>query len=215
MRINVNLEDKGEWVKIFDPRDATIFVASDSPPAIGSLVRIDLIVGLGGPKIIFRGKVVSRRLQGDDTLPKGCSIALGHDEKEKTNYLNGYVRGGLLNLRETRRLPVRLKVAYGGLKGTVDSHTRDINDEGVFVVSDEPLPEESEIHIYVSMPNRAEPYSLSGTVVHTVVIEDEDVPGMGIRFNFDGETTEKEFVAAVDGLERRFLSGRLSDDYLV
>jgi Tfp pilus assembly protein PilZ len=215
VRINVNLEEKGEWVKIFDPRDATIFVASDSPPDIGRPVRIDLVVGAGGPKIIFRGKVISRRLQGDDTLPKGCSVALGHDEKEKTNYLNGYVRGGLLNLRETRRLPVRLKVTYGGLKGSVDSHTRDINDEGVFVVSEEPLPEESEIHIYVTMPDRAEPYSLSGTVVHTVVLEDEDVPGMGIRFSFDGDTTQEEFVVAVDGLEKLFLSGKLSDDYLV
>jgi Tfp pilus assembly protein PilZ len=215
VRINVNLEDKGQWVKVFNPRDATIFVAADSPPDIGSHVRIDLVVGVGGPKIIFRGKVISRRLQGDDTLPKGCSVALGHDEKEKTNYLNGYVRGGLLNLRETRRIPVRLKVTYGGLKGSVDSHTRDINDEGIFVVSDEPLPEESEIHIFVTMPDRAEPYSLAGTVVHTVVVEDEDIPGMGIRFSFEDKGAAEKFSAAVDSLEKRFLSGQLSDDYLV
>jgi Tfp pilus assembly protein PilZ len=215
VRINVNLADKGEWVKVFNPRDATIFVAAEAPPDIGALVRIDLVVGDGGPKIIFRGKVISRRLQGDDLLPKGCSVALGHDEKEKTNYLNGYVRGGLLNLRETRRIPVRLKVTYGGLKGPVDSHTRDINDEGVFVVSEEPLPEESEIHIYVSMPDRSEPYSLSGTVVHTVVVEDEDIPGMGIRFSFEDEAAADAFSESVDGLEKLFLSGKLSDDYLV
>jgi Tfp pilus assembly protein PilZ len=173
------------------------------------------VVGKGGPKVILRGKVISRRLQGDDTLPKGCSVALGHDEKEKTNYLNGYVRGGLLNLRETRRIPVRLKVTYGGLNGPVDSHTRDINDEGVFVVAEEPLPEESEIHIYVSMPDRSEPYSLAGTVVHTVVVEDEDIPGMGIRFSFESKAAVREFTDAVDSLEKKFLSGQLSDDFLV
>lgn len=214
VRINVNLEDKGDWVKVFNPRDATIFVATDSPPDIGKKVRIDLVVGTGGPKVIFRGKVISRRLQGDDTLSRGCSVALGHDEKEKTNYLNGYVRGGLLNLREARRIPVRLKVTYGGLKGPVDSHTRDINDEGIFVVAEEPLPEDSEIHIYVSMPDRSEPYSLAGLVVHTVVVEDEDIPGMGIRFSFEGDTTAEDFVTAVDKLEKKFLSGQLSDDYL-
>lgn len=215
MRINLKLEDKGEWVTLFSPRDATFFVATDNPPDIGSIIRLDLVVGAGGPKVIFRGKVISRRLQGDDTLPKGCSVALGHDEKEKINYLNGYVRGGLLNLRETRRIPVRLKVTYGGLKGPVDSHTRDINDEGVFVVADDPLPEDSEIHVYIDMPDRADPCSLTGTVVHTVVVEDEDIPGMGIRFEFPDESAAKDFSAAVDNLEKLFLSGKLSDDYLV
>ncbi len=215
MRINVNLEEKAEWVKVFNPRDATIFVATESPPDIGSVVRLDLVVGNGGPKIIFRGKVISRRLQGDDSIPKGCSVALGHDEKEKTNYLNGYVRGGLLNLREARRIPVRLKVTYGGVNGPVDSHTRDINDEGIFVVAEEPLPEESEIHLYVTMPDRDEPFSLAGVVVHTVVVEDEDIPGMGIRFTFEDEEAAEEFSNAVDALEKQFLSGKLSDDYLV
>jgi Tfp pilus assembly protein PilZ len=215
VRINLNLEDKGEWVTLFSPRDATIFVATEEPPDIGSIIRLDLVVGNGGPKVIFRGKVISRRLQGDDTLPKGCSVALGHDEKEKINYLNGYVRGGLLNLREARRIPVRLKVTYGGLKGPVDSHTRDINDEGVFVVAEDPLPEDSEIHVYIDMPDRGDPYSLTGTVVHTVVVEDEDIPGMGIRFEFEDENAAAEFTGAVDSLEKLFLSGKLSDDYLV
>ena len=215
MRINLRLEDKGDWVRVFNPRDATIFVALDDPPAIGNIVRLDLVVGAGGPKIIFRGTVISRRLQGDDTLPKACSIALGHQEKEKINYLNGYVRGGFLNLRESRRFPVRLKATYGGLEGAVDSFTRDINDEGVFVVSKEPLPEESEIHVYIELPNRAKPYSLTGTVVHTVVVEDEDVPGMGIRFSFESEEEASEFSAAVDFLDKAFNSGQLADKYLV
>lgn len=215
MRINLKLEEKGEWVKLFNPRDATIFVANDAPPDIGSIIRLDLVVGVGGPKVIFRGKVISRRLQGGDSLPKGCSVALGHDEKEKINYLNGYVRGGLLNLRETRRVPVRLKVTYGGINGPVDSHTRDINDEGVFVVAKDPLPEESEINVYIEMPDRSEPYSLTGTVVHTVVVDDEDIPGMGIRFAFESEKAAAEFISAVDGLEKKFLSGKLSDDYLI
>lgn len=214
MRINLTLKDKGDWVKLYQPRDATIFVATEDPPQIGSPVRLDVVVGAGGPKVIFRGKVIARRLQGEPSLPKGCSVALGNDEREKINYLSGYVRGGLLNLRETRRVPVRLKVTYGGLKGPVDSFTRDINDEGVFVVTKEPLPEESELHLFIEFPERAEPLSLTGIVAHTVVVEDEDIPGMGIRFAMD-EEARTELIAIVDKLEKAFLGGKLDDKYLV
>jgi uncharacterized protein (TIGR02266 family) len=214
VRINLILEKKGDWVKLFQPRDATIFVATEDPPQIGSPVRLDIIVGTGGPKVIFRGKVISRRLQGEASLPKGCSVALGNDEREKVNYLNGYVRGGLLNLREARRIPVRLKVTYGGMKGPVDTYTRDINDEGVFIVTEDPLPEESELHLFIEFPGRSEPLSLTGLVAHTVVIEDEDIPGMGIRFALKKEAS-KELSTVVDKLEKAFLSGQLSDKYLV
>tara|TARA_R110002096_G_scaffold44524_7_gene119796 strand:+ start:8263 stop:8907 length:645 start_codon:yes stop_codon:yes gene_type:complete len=214
VRINLTLEKKGDWVKLFQPRDATIFVATEAPPQIGSPVRLDIIVGTGGPKVIFRGKVIARRLQGEASLPKGCSIALGNDEREKINYLNGYVRGGLLNLREARRIPVRLKVTYGGMKGPVDSYTRDINDEGVFVITEAPLPEESELHLFIEFPGRTEPLSLTGVVAHTVVVEDEDIPGMGIRFVLESEAGQ-QLTAIVDKLEKAFLSGQLEDQYLV
>jgi uncharacterized protein (TIGR02266 family) len=174
---------------------------------------VDLVVGRGGPKIIFRGQVIARRLQGEASLPKGCSIALGNDEREKINYLNGYVRGGLLNLREIRRIPVRLNVTYGGLNGPVETTTRDINDEGVFVISDDPLPEDSEIHLFVTFPGRQEPLSLTGIVAHTVVVEDEDVPGMGIRFTLDPELAS-ELTETVDALEKAFVSGSLPDQFL-
>ncbi len=210
----MTLEDKGEWVQLFNPRNSTIFVPIDAPPAIGEKVRVDLIVGRGGPKVIFRGMVIARRLQGEANLPKGCSIALGNDEREKINYLNGYVRGGLLNLRETRRIPVHLKVTYGGLRGPVETHTRDINDEGVFIISEDPLPEESEIHLFISFPGRADPISLTGIVAHTVVVEDEDIPGMGVRFTLRPDTAT-ELGTAVDALEKAFLSGKLPDQYLV
>lgn len=213
MRISLTLADKGAWVQLFNPRNATIFVATDSPPAIGDSVRVDLVVGRGGPKIIFRGQVIARRLQGEVNLPKGCSIALGNDEREKINYLNGYVRGGLLNLREIRRIPVRLKVTYGGLNGPVETNTRDINDEGVFVISDDPLPEDSEIHLFIAFPGRKDPMSLTGIVAHTVVVEDEDVPGMGVRFTLDADVAS-DLTETVDALEKAFLSGSLPDQYL-
>jgi hypothetical protein len=209
VRIDLRLAAVADWIRVFDPRDGTLFVARSPAPPVGAAVRIDLIVGPEGPRVILRGTVITQR---DDANP-GCVIAIGPNERVKINYLNGYVRGGLLNLREKRRLPLRLPVTYGGIDGPKQSFTRDINEEGIFVVSDTPLPEDSEVHLLVTFPGREQPLSLSGLVSHTVVPEDEDIPGMGIVFKLDDATT-KALATAVDELEKRFLSDQLPESFL-
>ena len=213
-RVDLQLPEKSDWVKIFDPRDHTLFVATDDPLPIGDPVRVDLLVGGSGPKVILRGRVIARRMKGDSSLPRGMSVALGSDEREKVNYLNGYVRGGLLDLREKRRLPLRFPITYGGLAGPCDTYSRDINEEGVFVVTDDPLPEGSEVHLLITLPTRPVPLSVTGVVSHTVVLEDEDVPGMGIRYRLAaGE--EAEVTGAIDEIERLFMENRLPDVHLL
>ena len=213
-RIELNLADKADWVKVFDPRDSTVFVAAEEPPQVGEPVRLDLIVGSSGPRVILRGKVIARRMKGDPSHPRGMNVALGPDEREKINYLNGFVRGGLLDLREMRRLPLRFPVTYGGIGGPCKTHSRDINEEGIFVVTEDPLPEGSEVHLLVTVPNRPTPVSLAGVVSHTVVVEDEDLPGMGIRFRHQAGQRD-EMVRLVDELERMFIENRLADDHLL
>jgi Tfp pilus assembly protein PilZ len=214
IRVELNLEDKGRWVKVFDPRDFTILLAGEKEGRIGDAVRVDLTISGGGPKVILRGKVLSHRDQPSGSAPAGTIVALGPEEREKINYLNGFVRGGLLNLRERRRLPLRLPVTYGGVNGPQKSFTRDINEEGVFVVTEEPLPEESEIHLLIQFPDHDEPVAIAGRVGHTVVIEDEDVPGMGILFKAD-DGKNGELAELVDELEGKFLAGSLPDDVLL
>jgi Tfp pilus assembly protein PilZ len=214
LRLELRLAEKADWIKVFDPRDSTLFVPHEEPPEIGESVRLDVIAGSSGPRVILRGKVIARRVKGDGALPRGFSMALGPDEREKVNYLNGFVRGGLLDLRERRRLPLRFKCSYGGLRGTVSSYTRDLNEEGLFIVSEDPLPEESEIHILLTVPVRSQPIPLVGVVSHTVVVEDEDTPGMGIRLQFKGEEAA-EMIKVVDELESMFISNRLPEEYLI
>lgn len=214
VRVDLRLVDKAEWVKVFDPRDATVFVASEDPPQVGDPIRVDLIAGESGPRVILRGTVIARRIKTDGGLPRGFNVALGPEEREKVNYLNGFVRGGLLDLRERRRLPLRFSVTYGGLSGPVASYTRDLNEEGMFIVSESPLPEDSELHMLLTVPVRAEPVALTGVVSHTVVVEDEDVPGMGIRFTFEPGAAAA-FAAVVDELEVMFLENRLGDEHLL
>ena len=214
VRLHLELDDKAQWVKVFDPRDCTLFVASDTPPGVGEEARVDLTVGNNGPRIILHGRVISRRDEPESSVPPGCSVAIGFEDREKINYLNGYVRGGLLDLRERRRLPVRLTVTYGGLDGPCSTYTRDINEEGLFVVTEDPLPEGSEVHLRLNVPVRDEAVALSGVVSHTVVVEDEDVPGMGIVMHFS-DADRSSFTQMIDELEQRFQTGKLPDDCLL
>src|SRR6185436_7303284 len=98
-----------EWLKIFDPRDWTILVPAADRIAPGTSVRIDLDVQ--GWAVTLRGQVVGHR---EDA--RGVLVALGGAERDRIDYLNGFVRGGLINHREKRRLPIKLAVTYGAVE---------------------------------------------------------------------------------------------------
>src|SRR5262245_19494159 len=161
VRLELRLANQSEWIKIFDPRDWTVFVACSDRGDTGASLRIDLDVG--GWLVVLRGIVVGTRQD-----PPGVVVALGGSERDKINYLNGFVRGGLLNLREKRRLPIRLSVTYGAVEGPATTFTKDINEEGVFLFTERPLPETSQVHMLLSLPGRPQPLSLIGKVSHTI-----------------------------------------------
>lgn len=207
LRFELRLAEASEWFRVFDARDGTLVVAhGGAVPALSAPVRVDVVVGNTGPRVIFRGEVLVNR-------DGATVVAIGVTERIKLNYLNGYVRGGFLDLRSKRRIPLRLPVTYGGVAGPVETHTRDINEEGVFILTEEPLPEDSELNVLLRLPDRATPLSLLGVVTHTVVPEDEDVPGMGVVFEHTAATRE-QLRASVDALERRFLSNDVPEDML-
>jgi hypothetical protein len=201
VRLELRLGSQSEWIKIFDPRDWTIFVPTEEDVPNGAVLRIDLDVG--GWAVTLRGTVVGSR---ED--PDGVVVALGGSERDKINYLNGFVRGGLLNLREKRRLPIKLQVTYGAIEGPANTFTKDINEEGVFLFTDKPLPETSQVHMLVAVPGKSQPLSLMGKVSHTIVPHDEEPPGMGIVFDLD-DAQRADLAAIVKELEDQLLQGRL------
>jgi hypothetical protein len=203
----MQLPDQHEWIKIFDPRDWTVFVASEQVVDDGAQLRIDLDVG--GWMVTLRGTVVGLR---ED--PRGVVVALGGGERDKINYLNGFVRGALLNLREKRRLPLRLAVTYGAIGGPAKTFTKDINEEGVFLFTDSPLPETSQVHMLVAIPGKPQPLSLVGKVSHTILVHDGDTPGMGIVFELD--TAQRATLGAIiKDLEEQMQAGGLPTNALV
>ena len=212
IRLTLPLAEKSDWLRAFDPRGGGVFVPMEKPPAVGEEVRVDLTITEGGPRVILKGNVVSRRDHDEGEDPAGCHIGLLPDEREKVNFINGYVRGGLINRRERRRLPLRFPVTYGAIEGARATFTRDINEEGLFILTDKPLPERTLVHFVLTLPDRA-PWSHKGTVTHTVIVEDEDVPGMGVRFALDPADTA-EMLQAVDKLEELFFKGALAEEVI-
>jgi Tfp pilus assembly protein PilZ len=201
VRLELRLNSQSEWIKIFDPRDWTVFVPTNEPIESGTQLRIDLDVG--GWLVTLRGTVVGTRDE-----PAGIVVALGGTEREKINYLNGFVRGGLLNLREKRRLPVRLQVTYGAVEGPATTTTKDINEEGLFLFTDKPLPETSQVHMLVQVPGKPQPLSLVGKVSHTILAQDDEPPGMGIVFDLD-DSAREQLAQVVRELEDALLRGSL------
>jgi Tfp pilus assembly protein PilZ len=201
VRLELRLNSQSEWIKIFDPRDWTIFVPSDEAIENGANLRVDLDVG--GWLVTLRGTVVGNRVD-----PTGVVVALGGTEREKINYLNGFVRGGLLNLREKRRLPIRLAVTYGAVEGPANTFTKDINEEGLFLFTDKPLPETSQIHMLVMVPGKPQPLSLVGKVSHTILSHDEEPPGMGIVFELD-DAQREVLITVIKELEEMLKQGGL------
>lgn len=206
VRLELRLTSQSEWIKIFDPRDWTVFVPSNQPADNGAQVRIDLDVG--GWLVTLRGTVVGTR-----ETPSGVVVALGGGERDKINYLNGFVRGGLLNLREKRRLPIRLSVTYGAVEGPVNTFTKDINEEGLFLMTDKPLPETSQVHMLLAVPGKTQPLSLMGKVGHTITSDDDEPPGMGIVFVLD-DPQKEQLEKTIKELEQLISEGKLPNTAL-
>lgn len=203
VRLELRLQSQSEWIKIFDPRDWTVFVQTDDVLDHGTQLRIDLDVG--GWAVALRGTVVGSREE-----PSGMIVALLGTERDKINYLNGYVRGGLLNLRRKNRLPIRLAVTYGAIEGPAKTFTKDINEEGLFLYTDKPLPETSQIHMLVAVPGKPQPLSLLGKVSHTILAEDDEPPGMGVVFELD-DGQRAQLVAVIRELEDMMENNALPD----
>jgi len=211
-RLYLQLADKGDWLNHYDPQGAGVFVPIADPPAVNDAVRIDLKID-GGPRLLLAGTVLWRRTESDEKIPAGVGIAIAPSDSEKINYLNGYVRGGLLDLRELRRLPMRLAVRFEAPGGARNGHTRDINEEGLFLFTKQPLEVGERTTLIVNDPSGSGTSVLTGMVSYTMD-EDDGGPGMGVKLEFaDGELYAKH-VERIGAWESALVSGKLPDDAL-
>jgi type IV pilus assembly protein PilZ len=213
-RLKLHLVERGDFTKYQDPSAGPqgLFVPSGDPPAVGSRVTVEVIFQKG-PRVLLNGLTAWRRAAGDARARPGSGVNIDAGEKSKMNYIIGYVRGGLQDVREKRRLPVRLRVAYTSARGRRVNFTRDINEEGAFVRTAELLEVGSRTQLLISPPGgEYKPIEVHGTVARAQLEGDR---GVGVKFEFTSDLQRNMLKAFVAKLETDYLDGRLPDDVLI
>ncbi len=214
-RLRLRLTQREDFAKFYEGQ-GQLFVPTTEPPAVGSLVTLEVIFH-NGPRVVLRGSTQWRRpaSSSDVRARPGAGIRAEASESAKIHFLEGYARGGLIDVRERRRLPVRLRVVYVGEKGQRISFTRDVNDEGAFVRTSELLPAGKATLIRL-LPPMAIGYP-SVSVNAQVIRQQNDGAerGVGVRFVFEDEASRTQFSRFFAKLEEDYLSGNLPESALL
>ncbi len=211
-RLRLRIPNLEDWQRFFDPNIAGggVFCPTNDPPEVGTEVRIE-ITFVSGPRFFVKGVVMWRRPQLNDPRARaGVGVKVDPAERNKVSYVNAWVRGGVIDKREQRRLPVRLRVTYTARAGRRINFTRDLSEEGIFVRSQELLEIGTKIKLLLVPPGEFKPFDLVGTVSRH-----EDEPGergMGIRLAFATDEARLKYAEFVTKLEQQYLGGQLPDD---
>ncbi|MDX1764054.1 MAG: TIGR02266 family protein [bacterium] len=112
--------------------------------------------------------------------------------------------------RRTPRAPVSIRIDYGTVDDFFWDFARNINEEGVFVESNNPLAVGTTVNVKFYLPNLTEPIETTGEVLWVKTDADQrsgsdadmeedgtaGKPGMGIQF----KGLDEESKAAINGL---------------
>lgn len=139
-------------------------------------------------------------------------IEISPIDRDKVSHLRAFLRGALLNLRRRRRVMVRLPVVFRGVDGLVETFSRDISEEGMFVYSQSLLPEKTKLQLQVRFPDGGEAI-LDAFVVYVVRPEREAQPGMGLKFDMTTPAAQDVLPGQVARVEQLLVNGELADEY--
>jgi Tfp pilus assembly protein PilZ len=210
-RLKLHLSDPSDFNKFHDAStdNLSLFVPTTDAPAVGERVTVDVMFR-GGPRVLLHGMVKWRRAAGDARTRPGVGVDVDESERAKMGFVLGYVRGGLLDVREKRRLPLRLRVTYSSAKGRRINFTRDLNEEGAFVRTAEHIEVGAKTQLLISPPGG----DYKPIEVHAEVIRSQ-TDGVGVRFEYASAEERNRFLAFVHKLESDYLAGRLPEDVLL
>ena len=212
--LRLRVPNRGAWARYFDANavGGGVFCPTSDPAEVGTEVRLE-IVFVGGPRFFVRGAVTWRRLQAKDRRTRaGVGIQVFPTERAKINYVNRWTQGTATDQRRGRRLPVKLPVAYSARAGRRVNFTSDINEQGVFVRSQELLPLGTPIRLLLMPPGGMPPFDLRGRVSR--LVERADERGMGIGLEFGTGEVRGRYASFVESLEEKFLRGELGDELI-
>jgi uncharacterized protein (TIGR02266 family) len=104
--------------------------------------------------------------------------------------------------RLSRRAPVTVRINYGTIDALFSEFTRDINDGGVFVSTDQPLPVDELVVLQFRLPGSQAGIQARGRVVRVEPPKNGSPGGMAIEF----EKLDAAAQAEIDRLIRELRS---------
>ncbi len=106
--------------------------------------------------------------------------------------------------RDHARKAIELKVEYKRMNAFFADYTRNISHGGTFIKTSKPLPIGTEFVFKLQIPNLDEPLSIQGQVRWIIQpgeeTEEDDDPGMGIRFVYREGAERATIERLVEGL---------------
>lgn len=93
------------------------------------------------------------------------------------------------NMRRFRRQGLRILVDYQGVDGVRCDYATSISAGGLFIETESPLPQESQVKLRFRLPEGEVLHEIEGRVCWRTGSGDHGAPGFGIAFT-SGEGTE-------------------------
>ncbi len=85
--------------------------------------------------------------------------------------------------RRTERTPVTIRIEYSTVDALFSDFTRNINEGGIFVETDELIPLDEKVDLKLRMPGSNELVNVQGRVVRTEPATASSVGGIAIEFD--------------------------------
>ncbi len=106
--------------------------------------------------------------------------------------------------RRSRRERAEIRVQYESVDELFTEFTRDINEGGVFVATDNPLGLDEPVELSFQLPGGEDAIHVTGRVVRVQTKDEDGVAGMAVEF----DALDAAARGAVDRLVRSLRSGR-------
>jgi type IV pilus assembly protein PilZ len=84
--------------------------------------------------------------------------------------------------RRAERAPVVVRIEYSTVDALFSDFTRNINEGGIFVETDEPIPLDEKVELKLTLPGSSEFVHVSGRVVRVESTSADSVGGIAIEF---------------------------------
>jgi type IV pilus assembly protein PilZ len=88
----------------------------------------------------------------------------------------------VIERRRTPRTPVTVRIEYETVDAMFSEFTRNINECGVFIETEQPLAVDEQVRLHFRLPGSTDSIEVPGRVAWVSSGEGSGMPGMGIEF---------------------------------